>query len=211
MAERGAGTLPPLAGEDHVCASCDLRYVALGISEARALIAGVPERVRAVVDAIPEPARRERPAPDRWSAVEYVCHLRDVYVTYTVRLHRVRTEDRPVLEPMLNDLRARRFAYNDSDLDAVLGELAASVAGFLEECVQVRDSEWDRVATRLPGEERTARWLVRQAAHEGVHHAKDLDASPRSLPTFTERLHLRSWLLNACNPLRVVRRSRWRP
>jgi hypothetical protein len=33
---------------------------------------------------------------------------------------------------------------------------------------------WDRIATRLPGEDRTARWLVRQAMHEGVHHLGDI-------------------------------------
>ncbi|MFJ7217902.1 DinB family protein [Amycolatopsis sp. NPDC098790] len=56
---------------------------------------------------------RRRPAPGRWSALECLVHLRDVCVTYTIRVHRARTEDRPVLEPLLNDLRARRFRYND--------------------------------------------------------------------------------------------------
>ncbi|MDA3664686.1 hypothetical protein PFJ02_22105 [Mycobacterium xenopi] len=51
--------------------------------------------------------------------IEYVCHLRDVYLTYTIRLHRARTEERPTLEPTLNDLRARRFRYNDRDLTAI--------------------------------------------------------------------------------------------
>jgi hypothetical protein len=30
------------------------------------------------------------------------------------------------------------------------------------------------MVTPLPGEERTARWLVRQAMHEGVHHLGDI-------------------------------------
>jgi hypothetical protein len=97
-----------------------------------------------------------------------------VYVTFTIRLHRVRTEDQPALEPMFNDLRARRFRYNDCDLAATLDELAAAAAGFCEEVARTGDCEWDRVATRLPGEERTARWLVRQAMHEGVHHLGDI-------------------------------------
>lgn len=34
--------------------------------------------------------------------------------------------------------------------------------------------QWDRLVTRLPGEHRTARWLVRQAMHEGQHHLDDI-------------------------------------
>jgi hypothetical protein len=108
--------------------------------------------------------------------LEYLCHLRDVYATSTIRLHRVRTEDSPVLEPMLNDLRARRFRYGERDPVAVLDELGAAVAGFLDETRRVTGPDWDRTATRLPGERRTARWLVRHAAHEGVHHLRDVDA-----------------------------------
>jgi DinB superfamily len=109
-----------------------------------------------------------------WSVAEYLCHLRDVYVSFTIRLHRVHTEQQPALEPMFNDLRARRFRYNDCDIDATLGELAAAAAGFRDEVARTGEHDWDRVATRLPGEERTARWLVRQAMHEGVHHLGDI-------------------------------------
>jgi hypothetical protein len=87
----------------------------------------------------------------------------------------VRTEDRPQLEPMLNDLRARRFRYNERDLAPVLAELADAAAGFVDEVDRVRPGGWGRTATRLPGEERTALWLVRHAAHEGLHHVGDIE------------------------------------
>jgi hypothetical protein len=108
------------------------------------------------------------------SVVEYVCHLRDVYMTYTIRLHRTRTENRPTLEPMFNDLRARRFRYNERDVEAVIDELASATAGFCDEVACNSGDDWDRTASRLPGEQRTALWLVRQAMHEGVHHLGDI-------------------------------------
>jgi hypothetical protein len=89
-------------------------------------------------------------------------------------LHRARTEERPALEPMLNDLRARRFRYNERDVVAILDEVAANAAGFCEEIAGAGPQDWDRVATRRPGEQRSARWLVRQAMHEGVHHLADI-------------------------------------
>lgn len=175
-------SLPPLADEDHVCAACGLSYSDIRLDDAVGVIAGLPDAVREAVSAIPPEARRVRPGPDVWSVAEYLCHVRDVYVSFTIRLHRVRTEDRPSLEPMFNDLRARRFRYNDCDIEATIGELAAAVAGFRDEVARVGEHGWDRTATRLPGEQRTARWLLRQAMHEGVHHLGDIRRIGESAP-----------------------------
>lgn len=166
--------LPPLAAEDHVCDSCSVAYAETWIDDAVGVIAALPGAVREAVGAIAPERRRLRPSPAVWSVAEYLCHLRDVYVSFTIRLHRVRTELEPALEPMLNDLRARRFRYNDCDIDATFGELATAVAGFCDEVARTGERDWDRTATRLPGERRTARWLVRQAMHEGVHHLADI-------------------------------------
>lgn len=177
----GRSALPPLTAEDHTCAGCRIGYADLTVDSACEIIAAVPDRVRAAVRSVPQDLRRHRPRAGTWSVVEYACHIRDVYATYTIRLHRTRTEDRPALEPMLNDLRAGRFRYNDRDLAAVLDEITANAAGFREEVAKVAADEWDRTATRLPGESRTARWMVRQAAHEGLHHARDIAAVGRTL------------------------------
>jgi hypothetical protein len=173
-AEARLGELPPLAAEDHVCSRCGIAYPEVSIEFAAEVISGIPARARAAVEGFPAGALRGRPEPGVWSVIEYVCHLRDVYASYTIRLHRTRAEDRPALEPMFNDLRARRFGYNDRDVAAVLDELAATAAGFCEEITRTRPDEWERVASRLPSEVRTARWLVRQAMHEGVHHLGDI-------------------------------------
>lgn len=98
-------SLPPLAAEDHVCDPCSVAYLGTRIDDAVAVIAGLPGAVADAIGAIPPEARRVRPAPDVWSVAEYLCHVRDVYVSFTIRLHRVRTEQEPVLEPMFNDLR----------------------------------------------------------------------------------------------------------
>lgn len=164
--------MPPLAAEHYVCEACGIDFAWVSVADAIAVIGSLPGRAREAVSAAPAEVRRLRPRDDRWSVIEYVCHLRDVYATYTVRLHRARTEHEPVLEPMLNDLRACRFRYNERDIDAVLDELSATSAGFCEEVARM--NQWDRLVTRLPGEHRTARWLVRQAMHEGQHHLDDI-------------------------------------
>lgn len=169
---RAPAVLPPLAAEYYACDACGVDFARVSVADAVALIGTVAGRAREAVSAAPADVHRLRPREDRWSVVEYVCHLRDVYATYTIRLHRARTEHEPVLEPMLNDLRARRFRYNERDVEAVLDELDATAAGFCEEVARM--NQWDRLITRLPGEHRTARWLVRQAMHEGRHHLDDI-------------------------------------
>jgi uncharacterized damage-inducible protein DinB len=166
--------LPTLAGEDHTCQDCKLSYREISIESAIEVIHSTPTEVRDAVSGIPRELWRLRPDTGSWSIAEYLCHVRDVYFMFTIRLHRARTEDRPALEPMFNDLRARRFRYNESDVNAVLAELEVTAAGFCEEIDRTGSEHWDRVVTRLPHEERTARWLVRQAMHEGRHHLGDI-------------------------------------
>jgi hypothetical protein len=182
--------LPPLAAEDHVCDACHLAYADLTIADAVAEIRDLPPAARAAVAAVPPDLRRLRPASGLWSATEYACHLRDVCVGFTIRLHRARTEDEPVVDPMYGDLRAVRFRYADADVDAVLAELTRAAAGFQDEIADTRPGEWARTVRRLPGEVRSATWLVRQAAHEGRHHVRDiadlgrrLEAGSSSRPT----------------------------
>lgn len=176
-----ANGLPPLAAEDQVCDTCGLVYLDINVGHAVEVISGLPAAIREAVFAVPADDRRVRPHPSKWSVTEYVCHLRDVYVASTIRLHRIRTEDRPALEPLFNDLRARRFRYNECDLAVVTDELASAIAGFRDEVARTEEQDWNRVATRLPGEQRTARWLVRQAMHEGVHHLADIHRIASSL------------------------------
>jgi uncharacterized damage-inducible protein DinB len=167
--------LPPLAAEDYVCPSCELAYSSLDVVAAVAAIRRVPDAVSSRVRQLPGPALRRRPEPGVWSVLEYAAHVRDVYATFLIRLHRARTEDHPTLDPMFGDLRAERLRYNDLAPDAVLHELALAASGFCEEVADTADDEWERRVRRLPGEDRTALWLVRHAMHEGVHHVRDIE------------------------------------
>ena len=167
-------SLPPLAPEDYTCTSCDLVFSALDVQDALVAISAVPHEIHDLLIDVPDTRIRRRPNPDIWSAIEYVCHLRDVYATYTIRLHRARTEDSPAVEPMFSDLRAIRFRYAQLPLAPVLGELDDHVAGLREEAAGFAPADWQRTISRRPGEVRTARWLVRQALHEGRHHLADV-------------------------------------
>jgi hypothetical protein len=165
-------SVPPWPAEDHACAECGFAYAEIDPAGIATTVTEVADGARSAITAL-TPKQLTRRAPDEtWSALEYLCHLRDVYEVTTIRLYRVRTEQAPQLEPMYNDLRAIRFRYAERDPVAVLDELDAAIAGCRDELERVRD--WDRPLTRLAGEQRTARWLARTALHEGRHHLRDI-------------------------------------
>ncbi len=166
--------LPVLAPEDHVCEVCRLTYTDVAVGAVPARLRAVTRELRALAEGLGAARLTHRPAPDIWSPLEYLCHVRDVYVASTIRLYRTRHETNPQVEPLFNDLRVIRFRYNEADLGAVLHEMDAALEGLVEEMARVTD--WDRRFSRQPGEERTARWLARQTLHEALHHAVDMRA-----------------------------------
>jgi hypothetical protein len=172
--------LPPLAGPDHVCEACALRYPEITAVLAVALIRDAPAVYRAAFAGVPDAVVRRRPDPVTWSMVEYLGHVRDVVVVFAERIEQARAEDRPTFPPLGNDDRAVRLRYNEADVEATLQELssgAARLAGLIE---SLGDDDWARRATRRPGEERDVRWMVRQAAHECRHHLADIERVERA-------------------------------
>ena len=169
--------LPPLFAEDHTCERCGLAYPSLDVDTCLGLVADSTATLAGLLPDLDDDVLRRRPAPEVWSVVEYACHVRDVLLTYAVRVHRGIVEERPTLDPMYGDWRAERFGYVAMPLDVLLVELGAAATGFAAEVGTVPDGAWDRTVTRRPDEVRTVRWLVRQAAHECVHHLGDVTAS----------------------------------
>jgi DinB family protein len=175
--------LPPLFAEDHTCEQCGLAYLSLDVDTCLGLVAESTATLAGLLPGVSDEALRRRPAPEVWSAVEYACHVRDVLLTYAVRVHRGVVEERPALDPMYGDWRAGRFGYAAMPLDVLLVELGAAATGFAAEVGTVPDDAWDRTVVRRPEEVRTVRWLVRQAAHECVHHLADITASTTARPS----------------------------
>lgn len=168
--------IPPFPPEHHVCADCGLSYVDLTAPAAVAMVRTYPARYRRYLQGLPCPVLRRRPGPRTWSALEHSCHVRDIYHVYHGRVVRALTEADPVLAPMRNEERAERTGYNQQNLADVLGALKRNANRFAELAEEISVDQLGRTATRLPGERRSVLWLVRQAAHEGLHHLHDIAA-----------------------------------
>src|SRR5438270_707287 len=78
-------------------------YPDITIETATEFVRSMPDRYSDEIAATSDTILRVRPDERTWSVLEYLCHVRDVYTVGTIRLYRIRAEDRPTLEPMLND------------------------------------------------------------------------------------------------------------
>ncbi len=126
---------------------------------------------------------RQRPDPSTWSALEYACHVRDVFDVYTTRVQRTLVEDTPTFEPMDRDERARRDRYNEQDPGAVADQLAANAERLAELLGGVDADDWERTAITPHPEPapRTLLSMARHVVHEGSHHLLDVGRVMRSV------------------------------
>jgi uncharacterized damage-inducible protein DinB len=88
-----------------------------------ALEAG-PKRVADVTKKLEDAVLRRKPAPDKWSAMEVVCHLRDVERLWADRLVKAAFSEKPAFYMIEVDDLAVKNGYNTQDLGAALKEFA---------------------------------------------------------------------------------------
>jgi hypothetical protein len=119
---------------------------------------------------------RERRRPDRWSALEYGCHVRDVFRLADVRLGLLIDEDDPVFANWDQDATAVAERYDLQDPVVVRGELLAAGEVFAHRLDSVRPGEWERTGTRSNGSPFSVESLSRYLIHDPVHHLWDVSA-----------------------------------
>ena len=85
---------------------------------------------------VPEDARKWKPAPDKWSVHEIVCHCADSEVNASQRIRYVLAEKDPVIVGYDQDEWTRAFDYHALPLDPALRALEVlPVAVLLAACV----------------------------------------------------------------------------
>lgn len=113
------------------------------MSEIQAVLTALenaPALLASLIQAVPEPLRRRRPAPAKWSAHEHLCHVTSLEPRFRARLERMLSEDNPLVEPLSPAPEDHTGALLCLDLDEALaaftrdrGELAARLRELPEE------------------------------------------------------------------------------
>ena len=132
-------------------------------------------------DLLAHPAARERPSEDVWSALEYGCHVRDVFELYDARLQMMLSQVEPAYPNWDQNATAVEKAYSDEDTARVAAEIAAAAAALAERFDSVAGEQWNRTGARSDGARFTIESFARYLIHDPVHHVNDVEKGYASL------------------------------
>ncbi|MET3719731.1 MULTISPECIES: DinB family protein [unclassified Arthrobacter] len=135
-------------------------------------VASMLPRWRAVLR---RPEVAERPDAGTWSALEYACHVRDVFSLFDQRLNLMLASDDARFENWDQDRTAVEQDYANADPAVVSAALAAEGEQIAASFAGVREEEWGRKGLRSNGSEFTVLTLAQYFLHDVVHHLHDVD------------------------------------
>jgi hypothetical protein len=117
---------------------------------------------------------RLRPAGDQWSALEYACHVRDVYVVFDERLRLMLETDEPHFQNWDQDATAVEARYSEQDPEVVGRQLSETAETIAARWDSVTADQWDRRGYRSDGSEFTVESIGRYLMHDPIHHLDDV-------------------------------------
>ncbi len=115
-----------------------------------------------------------RPSDDRWSALEYACHVRDVFRLYDERLQMMLEQDDPDYPNWDQDETAVAARYGEQDPRAVAREIVEASDSLAARFDSVQGDQWERTGNRSDGARFTIETFARYFMHDPVHHLRDV-------------------------------------
>ena len=150
----------------------------------RSAVAGMI-RVNAAAwrDALRQPGdARRRPAPGKWSVLEYGCHVRDVLRLYDQRLRLMLTQQGPQYPNWDQDATAVADRYGEQDPAVVAAELAGAAETIAARFGSLAADQWQRTGSRSDGAHFTVESFARYFIHDPVHHLYDVTGARYASP-----------------------------
>ena len=117
---------------------------------------------------------RLRPTGDQWSALEYGCHVRDVYRIFDERLRLMLETDEPHFENWDQDATAIDQRYDEQEPDSVAPAIVHAADALAARFAQVSGDQWRRGGTRSDGATFTVHSFAQYLIHDPVHHLHDV-------------------------------------
>jgi hypothetical protein len=115
-----------------------------------------------------------RPSDDRWSGLEYACHVRDVFRLYDERLVMMLEQDDPLYPNWDQDQTAIEEDYGSEDPARVVGEIGEAAERLATRFDAVEKDQWDRPGRRSDGANFTIETFARYFIHDPIHHVMDV-------------------------------------
>jgi hypothetical protein len=120
---------------------------------------------------------RIRPSEQRWSILEYACHLRDVLISIRERLILATIVDVPTGVALHRDERVERGFYRNDSVDDVAEDIRMLSRLLLTTyaVLSAHDLQRRLIYSPVSPNEVTILWAAAQAVHEAEHHLADVE------------------------------------
>jgi hypothetical protein len=133
---------------------------------------GYAEVLNALRD-FPEDLLTSHPIPGKWSAREIVHHLADSEGTSAIRIRRLLTEERPIIQGYDQDRFAQVLKYNEREIAPSLAAFRAARETTAQILNLMSDEDWNREGEHTESGRYTPEdWLEIYAAHAHNHAAQ---------------------------------------
>lgn len=120
------------------------------------------------------PDVQQRPSDDVWSALEYGCHVRDVFRLYKERLKMMVELDDPLYPNWDQDAAAVEDRYGEQDPTQVATALSTAARELADRFDRVEGDQWERTGRRSDGAHFTIESFARYLIHDPLHHLWDV-------------------------------------
>jgi hypothetical protein len=120
------------------------------------------------------PSATRRPSDDKWSALEYGCHVRDVFLLFDERLTLMLEQDDPEFENWDQDKTAIERNYAGQHPTRVAAQLVPAGNALADRFDSVSKDAWSRTGRRSDGSAFTIDTFSRYLLHDPVHHVYDV-------------------------------------
>jgi hypothetical protein len=140
----------------------------------------VPARLAAALRAFSPEALRRAPQPEKWSALEIACHLRDIDRLYTQRVSQTAFSERPSFWMMDNARVSEKLRYREADPASVLKEHRRRREDLVSLLRALPHAGWQRTGLHPKRGELTIEGLAEVIAGHDENHLAQIEALPKS-------------------------------
>lgn len=166
---------------DDTCKECGFNDTAATPTVAAEGLAAAASAITEVVAGMPEQMLRWHSAPNVWSAIEYLGHLRESIAFHRWLIERAQHEATPVIPAVDPDASVTRAGYQTSDVEALLGQFSRRIQRLTALLTRLDDQSLQRNVI-LDSRVITVGLMARSAWHECWHHLGDIRRIAQSYP-----------------------------
>ena len=135
----------------------------------------IRENARLWPELLGDSLAKVRPSHGVWSALEYGCHVRDVFVLFNARIKQMLTEHEPRFANWDQDETAIAARYRQQDPTQVADGICMAAGVVANTLDGVDGQEWPRKGLRSDGSIFTVDSISRYLLHDPVHHVFDVE------------------------------------